>query len=264
MSEPNDPRRLHDDPATSEELRDVIGALREGGRDERSRATIAAGLGSLLAEPAAPPGDGAGGSSPPGGSGGMGTSGASRLLPIAGGVTGAIVLLALLLSATSKPKPVAAPAERDSVEPSVGVPVPTRTPAEPVEAEPAPTPAEPEPAAQAARVRTAAARPAPPAEPTPAEPRSEIALLREARAAVTSQPSRALALCGDHQRHYPNGVLGEEREVIAVKALLALGRVGDAQRRGRSFLRTHESSAHRARIEALLEEARQENDPAAR
>jgi hypothetical protein len=56
----------------------------------------------------------------------------------------------------------------------------------------------------------------------------EARLLEAARASLSSSPAQALALTEEHARIYPLGQLGAERELIAIDALLRLGRRGEA------------------------------------
>ena len=106
-----------------------------------------------------------------------------------------------------------------------------------------------------------AARPGAPASPeierAPA-PRAAaalgVSLLRGARAEVTRDPARALELVDRHAREFPS-VLDEEREVIAIDALLRAGRRADARTRAHRFLATHPQSPYGARLTALANEA---------
>ncbi len=85
---------------------------------------------------------------------------------------------------------------------------------------------------------------------TPAE--SESALLQRAQRALGSSPSAALTLAGEHAARYPAGMLAQEREVIAISALVGMGRTGEARSRAAAFLAAHPRSAHRPRIEGLV------------
>lgn len=92
---------------------------------------------------------------------------------------------------------------------------------------------------------------APPAQQeAPAE--SEISLLQAAKAALRDDPAAALALADRHARRFAVGALAQEREVIAIEALVALGRADDARDRGARFERDFPQSAHRLRVESLL------------
>ena len=68
-----------------------------------------------------------------------------------------------------------------------------------------------------------------------------------------------LTALDEHQREYPNGRLAEEREALAVGALIELGRVGEARERGARFQRQHPTSVFVAAIEAALAREK-END----
>ncbi len=81
---------------------------------------------------------------------------------------------------------------------------------------------------------------------------SEIALLQAARTALRDNPTAALALADRHAARFATGALAQEREVIAVEALLALNRREEAMERGQRFARDFPNSAHWTRIEALL------------
>lgn len=84
-----------------------------------------------------------------------------------------------------------------------------------------------------------------------AETRSELELVRQARAALQSDPDQSLALCTIHAKTYPSGQLAEEREVVAIDALMRVGRASDAKARARQFTRRWPQSAYGPRIETL-------------
>jgi hypothetical protein len=81
---------------------------------------------------------------------------------------------------------------------------------------------------------------------------SEIALLQAAQAALHGNPTSALVLADRHATRFPTGALAQEREVIAIEALVAMNRPEEASERGARFARDFPDSAHRPRIEALL------------
>ncbi len=65
---------------------------------------------------------------------------------------------------------------------------------------------------------------------------AERALLDDARGALGSgDAARALGLLDEHARRFPKGQLGEEREALAIQALVALGRRDEARARAASF-----------------------------
>jgi hypothetical protein len=81
---------------------------------------------------------------------------------------------------------------------------------------------------------------------------SEFSLVSRAQASLATDPVRALALVSDHGRQFPNGTLVEECEIIAIDALLRLGRHPDAEARARAFKDRFPASVHRRRLEVLL------------
>jgi hypothetical protein len=110
--------------------------------------------------------------------------------------------------------------------------------------------------------RARPARPAPQeaASDRPAsalDPETELALLRRALGALPAHPNESLELAAQHERDYAQGIFGQEREVIAIDALVALQRTSAAEARARRFLARYPRSAHAPRIRALLGEEEQ-------
>lgn len=81
---------------------------------------------------------------------------------------------------------------------------------------------------------------------------SEISLLQDARASLTSSPAQALALTSQHQALYPRGKLVQERELIAITALSKLGRRDDASRRADHFRRAYPRSAYLKQVNRVV------------
>ena len=96
-------------------------------------------------------------------------------------------------------------------------------------------------------------RPEPPAAAAP-DLGDELSLLKRARAYVRSNPRRALELSAEHADRFAHGLLGEEREVIAIEALLEQGSKAAALERARAFFATYPGSAHGRRVRTLLDE----------
>jgi len=88
------------------------------------------------------------------------------------------------------------------------------------------------------------------------QPLTEVQLLRQAQAMIATNPRAALALCDQHARSFRDAVLAQEREVIAIDALGRSGRKSEAQQRAQQFLKRFSGSAHRQRIEGLIEKQR--------
>jgi RNA polymerase sigma-70 factor (ECF subfamily) len=93
-------------------------------------------------------------------------------------------------------------------------------------------------------------QPAPRLEPAgPATVTAEAELLRRADAALkAADPSRALALLGEHATTFPNGILVEERDAERVVVLCALGRTEDARAAAAQFLRLRPRSPLSQRV----------------
>ena len=148
-----------------------------------------------------------------------------------------------------------------------GAPAIPATP--PPAAEPAPTaaPAPPLPGARAelpgqrSRVR-AASKPQPahatraPAPAASPAPEAELALLQRSQLALDRDPGAALALAEQHAREHPAGVFSQEREMLAMEALVKLRRVPAALARAERFVREYPASPHSERVRALLERFR--------
>lgn len=92
---------------------------------------------------------------------------------------------------------------------------------------------------------------APPTSDVATQP-TELELLRDARLAIRSSPAAALGLVDRHAQLYPQGKLSQERELIAISALVAMGRRTAALSRAASFERSFPGSAYRKQVEELL------------
>jgi hypothetical protein len=143
-------------------------------------------------------------------------------------------------------------------------PAPDRAPNPSVPTAPS-APSAPPPSANAApsvpavEPPAAAEQPRASAKPVPSALKSarervpdEAKLLEQARRALSTNPSQALAITRRHQALYPNGALAQEREVIAIEALRRLGKSGQASERADSFEQKYPDSAHRRTVEKGL------------
>ena len=81
---------------------------------------------------------------------------------------------------------------------------------------------------------------------------SEGALLLRARRQLASNPAAALELTGEDAERFPNGALSPEREVLAIDALVRLGRLPEARARLALLHVRYPQSPHLARLDALL------------
>jgi hypothetical protein len=102
-------------------------------------------------------------------------------------------------------------------------------------------------------------RPSPPAEriapAASADPQAELALLQRAQASLDRDASGALALAERHARDYPHGLFTQEREILAIEALLKLRQRPAALARATEFAQRYPNSPHARRVRALLERA---------
>ena len=118
-------------------------------------------------------------------------------------------------------------------------------------------PAEPSPATSASRVpipRAPASRPASPAATHPDTLAEERALLEAARTSLAQNDSDAALLALDqHAGEFPDGVLVEERESLAVQALIAARRYDDARARAARFAARYPASIFLPVVNQALE-----------
>jgi hypothetical protein len=105
----------------------------------------------------------------------------------------------------------------------------------------------------AARTSTAARSPQE-VHPLPekADVPSEVELLRRARTALAARPREAFALTEQHRDHYPRGVFAQERDALAIEALLRAGDTDTARNLAQRFVRAHPSSPHAHRFRETL------------
>jgi hypothetical protein len=93
-------------------------------------------------------------------------------------------------------------------------------------------------------------RPEPTVMPDPLS--VEAAMITEARAQLRRGDARAaLATLGRLESRSRNGALGQEREILTIQALSALGETEDARRRARAFVASHPDSPHVAQIRGI-------------
>lgn len=188
--------------------------------------------------------------SDPGGSGPGAASGAAPGASIAtskaiAGMIATFVFGGLLGAAVMRvPTPVA---------PSVA---PSAAPQPVVATPPASAVSVSEPAAPA----ITAAAPSSPAPKPASEPTddgrsvaAERALLDAARIALASgEPTQALDVVARHAREYPRGRLAEEREAIAVRALVKAGRYDEARSRAERFQSVYPRSVAAPAVSAAI------------
>jgi hypothetical protein len=105
------------------------------------------------------------------------------------------------------------------------------------------------------------AMPAPPVAPSvsavpsaaPSNLAAEQAMIDTARSALSrGRAADALRAADDHARQFPRGRLAEERETMAIQALLLAGRRGDAEARAQRFHKAYPGSLYGNAVDALL------------
>ncbi|WP_437319819.1 hypothetical protein [Sorangium sp. So ce385] len=131
--------------------------------------------------------------------------------------------------------------------------------------EPAPAPAaepapEPAPAPVARREAPRNTRPAAPApDAIAAEDNDDLVresnLVDKSRAALAQDPAAALAALAQHEADFPKGRLAEEREFIAIRALMRLGRADEARARAAVFMARYPSSSFAEPVRRIVSAA---------
>jgi hypothetical protein len=111
-------------------------------------------------------------------------------------------------------------------------------PAPPVIASATSTPRAPEPAASTGSGDTLTA---------------EMEHLARLRALQSGDPAEVLALAAEGNQRFPTGLFAQEREAIAIGALVRLGRRKEARARARAFLASYPRSTFAERIQKLTE-----------
>lgn len=81
---------------------------------------------------------------------------------------------------------------------------------------------------------------------------AEIDLLARAHDALRSRPAETLALCHEHEREFANGRFAQEREALAIEALLYLHRRSEAEQRWSVFQQRYPTSNHRTHLADLF------------
>ena len=162
-------------------------------------------------------------------------AGATIAKTLAAGVTVVVIGLtaAHFVTRASSPSP---PTRSSATTIEIATPTPTATATATATASPSATPT-PTPSATAS--------------PTPPSP-SEVTLLQRAQDTLSTNPALALADCDDLAKRFPHGLLDQEREVLAIDALVRLGRRDDANARASRFAATYPTSPDRRRIDAIL------------
>jgi hypothetical protein len=80
----------------------------------------------------------------------------------------------------------------------------------------------------------------------------EFSLLERANRALAKSPALALSLADEHAKRFPASGMDQEREVIAITALVNLGQRSEAQKRAGRFSHAHAGSVYQGRIDKAL------------
>jgi hypothetical protein len=270
-----DPKRLIEESLSDDETR----ALRAGrgmappaGMDAAVLAAVLAKLGPLGSGPEGGAGAGSGavrsaGDAGSAGAGAAGTGGAlasgaaAKTVP-AGAMIKAFALGGSLTVAVLVGHEVTSSEESAPVQPpeaSVVLVAPPPTAVASVHALLSPVLSSAPVATEAPRAPLRGNGGAPPAEVTAEEPPQEVygarwesAQVARARAQLRAgQPSQALQTLSEIQARVPGGVLGQEREALAIEALAASGQRSEASRRAAAFLDRFPNSPHASRIQTF-------------
>jgi hypothetical protein len=242
QDETHDPRGDEEIP---EALRVAMGAMRERAPGQDALARIRTNLG--VPDPSGP---GTPPDSPPAPPSGA-TSGLAGLASVkAIAVAGVAITLGGLWWATTRDDspvtiPTQVPAITAPAEISSSLPPPAHSAMAPETPSPALSTAAPEKPR-----RTEAS-----ASASPAKGESEVQLIGRAQQLVRSQPQAALALCREHARKFPKGMLVQEREVLIVEALQRMGQEEEARKKSESFLKENPDTALRNKVEHLTADA---------
>jgi hypothetical protein len=221
--------------ASSEDaaLREMLEAGRTELPNEAQLAAVAKALGPILGGPGGGPGGAS--SAAPGARWWVATA---KGVGIAGALAGSVWIGA---HALAPPKAVPPPASVSTVTPALA-PIPSDVPSAVPVAPLAPAMSAPPEVTATAR---ATPRPAPSGE-------DEVTLVGHAQDALGASPTRALALADEEARRFPRGILRQEGEVIAIDALMRLGRRDAAEERARAFRIAYPTSTGLRRIDVLL------------
>jgi len=240
----SDPRRWAEDGGDATELeRDLVRAGQAAGPSSEERERIWLGIAGQCGPPAA----------------GAGSGGGSVAAPAKGiGVTALSSLKAVVVAALVGGGAFTGYRAMQRREPATLSPTTNVTASPPVEV----SPAKPDPNAPAADQiparNVAAARSAAPASDEAKRTRAsrlaeESRMVLEARNALrSSDPGTALRLLEAARVAFPDGALMQEREALAIEALVRSGQRDLASKRAEAFLRDYPKSPHAADVRRSL------------
>lgn len=254
MSAIDEPPRLSEDPSSEPELSDFMRALRAEMPSPDVIDSLARSVEARVQ------GGGGGG---PGRSGFRSTPWNMATIGLVVTVIGVLGLLGVVVLREEHPvDPPRRTAEATQEPLQVVVSPPAEPPSAPVLSE-TPREASPRRAQPRRGAREAREREVPPPETSPSPPPSEapneppsaeteIALLARARHALRRDPAHTLTLTEEHRARFSDGQFIEEREVLAIDALIALSHRSRAEARAARFYERFPNSVHRRHVEEAL------------
>jgi len=253
----DDPIRFVDDPAAPERVVEAIRHARSGpGGAELERLSGVLGVAAPVLPPPVPPAaELVAATAAP--SAGLGLVGLAGVVLV--GVGTGVVVLSSERAASVPPVPSNVAAKQTRQAPVVAdvreQAAQAEEPPAPV-VDPAPRRRRVEPQAEAAAVVPSALAPEPVPAPAALDAasrlREEALLVRNAERLLGTDPVGALRLTEERRRKFPGGGLDQEAEVVAIDALLRLGRREAALTRARAFEASHPGSLHTRRIRRLI------------
>jgi hypothetical protein len=83
-------------------------------------------------------------------------------------------------------------------------------------------------------------------------PGTELHLLMQAQDALAAEPAKTLELCNEHSKRFAASKFAQDREVLAITALVALDRTDEARKRSDAFRATYPGSPLVRRIDQIL------------
>jgi hypothetical protein len=81
---------------------------------------------------------------------------------------------------------------------------------------------------------------------------SEVELLRRARVALATRPREAFGITQEHRALYPHGMFAQERDALAIEALMRAGDGAAARKLAEQFVREHPDSPHAHRFRETM------------
>jgi len=139
-------------------------------------------------------------------------------------------------------------------QPAATAPAPAAAPTPAAQPAPQPPVSEPPPPQASAPPPAPRTRPSQRLAPGAPDATTEMELLGAAHQALRAgTPQRALDLAREHETRFRSGTLVQEREAIAIEALVRLRRAAQAARRLDAFVQRFPTSSYRKRLENLIE-----------